>query len=279
MIEPLSSNSMGVTLVVPNRNNSRYLRQCLVSALGQTLPFEEVIVVDDASEDDSLEVIRCVASGDPRVRIISLGSRVGVSAARHAGIEAAVSSHITTLDSDDFLWSREKNQREWEIIEGSAGASRPVVAFSDFRRVSVDGEDLGSVAARRIVRQGDVFRWLLGLHGFVPRDFTMARSDYFAAGGYDTGFDLYEDWDLKLRLARFCDFRYTGVDGVAYRQNPCGLSRARLGRHYNTMHRIVWKNTCDLREPARVLVRCHALVRVGWFLRGAIRSAVFPPKK
>jgi len=269
---------MGVTLVIPNRNNSRYLRQCLDSALGQTLPFDEVIVVDDASEDDSLDVIRTVAAGDRKVRLISFERRGGVSAARHAGVEAAASSHISTLDSDDFLWSREKNEREWEIIEETAGASRPVVAFSDFRRVSADGEDLGSVAASRVVRQGDIFRWLLGLHGFVPRDFTMARSDYFNAGGYDPGFDLYEDWDLKLRLARFCDFRFTGSDGVAYRQNPAGLSRAHVGRHFAAMRRIVWKNTAGLGEPARTATRLRVLVHVGWYLRGAFKSAVLHPK-
>lgn len=270
---------MGVSLVIANRNNAHFLRECLISALGQSLPFEEVIVVDDASDDDSLEVIRSFASGERRLRLVSLDHRVGVSCARHSGIELASSTHVTTLDADDFFWSCEKNEREWELIVASAGAARPVIAFSDIRRVTADGVDLGSVAARRTVKQGDIFRWLLGLYGFVPRDFTMARSDYFAAGGYDTAFDLYEDWDLKLRLARRCDFRFTGSDGVAYRANPAGLSRAAFGRHFMAMRRIAWKNTCHLPGGLRSLIHMHLLWRIAWFHRGRLKTLMLSGRR
>ena len=263
---------MGVSLIIPNCNNAPYLRQCLGSAIEQTLPFEEIIVVDDASDDDSAAVVRSLADDAPSVRLITFERRSGVSVARHVGMEAAQSSHVTTLDSDDFFWSVKKNEREWSIIANAGVMARPVLAFSDIRRVSASGEDFGSVAARRAVREGDVFRWLLDLRGFVPRDFTMSRDAYFAAGGYDPAFDLYEDWDLKLRLARTCEFRFTGNDGVAYRENPHGLSRAPFVKHVGAMYRIVWKNTRDFSQPLRFLVRCHALMRVGWFHRGRLKA-------
>ena len=232
---------MSVSLIVPNCNNASYLRQCLTSAVDQTLPFEEIIVVDDASDDDSVATIESFLSEAPNLRLIKLNCRHGVSAARHAGMKAARSTHVTTLDSDDFFWSREKNEKEWSIVEGSYESPRPVIAFSDIQRVSAAGESIGSVAKGRTVREGDVFSWLLFLRGFIPRDFTMARTAYLAAGGYDPVFNLYEDWDLKLRLARICDFRFTGSDGVAYRENPTGLSRTPFSRHFRAMIRDLRK--------------------------------------
>lgn len=263
---------MSVSLIIPNCNNAPFLRQCLTSAFAQTLPFEEIIVVDDASDDDSVSIIESLSSDAANLRLIKLNRRHGVSAARHAGMKAARSTHVTTLDSDDFFWSPDKNEREWSILEGARESERPVIAFSDIRRVSAEGESIGSVANRRAVREGDVFSWLLFLRGFVPRDFTMARIDYMAAGGYDPAFNLYEDWDLKLRLARICDFRFTGSDGVAYRENPKGLSRTPFSRHFKAMIRIVWKNTQSYHEPYRTLVRCHATGRIGWFHRGRLKT-------
>lgn len=269
---------MSISLIIPNCNNAPYLRQCLISALTQTLPFEEVIVVDDASDDESVPIIESVSADAPNLTLIKLNRRSGVSAARHAGMRAARSTHVSTLDSDDFFWSPDKNEREWSILEPASESERPVIAFSGIRRVSAAGMSIDSVARRRAVREGNVFNWLLYLRGFVPRDFTMPRAAYLAAGGYDSAFNLYEDWDLKLRLARICDFRFTGSDGVAYRENPTGLSRAPFSRHLRAMIRIVWKNTQTFREPYRTLVRCHATGRIGWFHRGRLKTLLHSRK-
>ena len=265
--------ALAVSLVIPNRNNARYLKQCLESALSQTLSFGEIVVVDDASEDDSRPIVRAIAREVPSLHLIEIDRRIGVSLARDLGIRSTNGRFITTLDSDDFFWGREKNEREYKLLERESGAARPVIAFSDFRLVSEGGIDLGSWAERRPVREGDVFRWILELRGFEPRDFTMRRADYFRAGGYNPDLDLYEDWDLKLRLSRFCDFRYTGVDGVAYRQNPHGLSRAAFTKHTAAMRRIILVSTHCLPEPTRSIRRIIALTRAGWFLRGAIKRA------
>jgi len=245
---------MGVSLIIPNYNNAPYLRQCIVSALEQTLPFEEIIVVDDGSQDNSLEVIEAVAAQTPLVRLLRREQRGGVARARHDGIEVARSTHITTLDSDDFLWNTEKNAREWALV-ASGGEGRSIVAFSDIRRVSVLGDNLGSIAARRRVREGDVFWWLLFLRGFVPRDFTFSKAAYVEAGAYDPAFIIYEDWDLKLRLARIADFRFTGCDGVAYRNNPGGLSRAAFGHHFGKIR----DNSANQYEPPFEPTLCFGL--------------------
>jgi glycosyltransferase involved in cell wall biosynthesis len=261
---------MRVSLVIPNRNNARFLRQCLESALAQTRLFDEIIVVDDASEDNSVEVVRSFAEAAPNLKLMVLSERMGVSVARDTGIRAASSSHVTTLDADDFFWNPRKNELECQLIE-QVHRARPVIAFSDVRRVEADGTDLGSVAQARTVHQGAIFWPMLLLCGFIPRDFTFSREAYFRAGGYDPQFGLYEDWDLKLRFARFCDFVYTGNGGVAYRQHEGGLSRALWRLHFTAMRQVVRKNTLALRQPRRSAVRVIANWRILWFHRGRLK--------
>jgi glycosyltransferase involved in cell wall biosynthesis len=263
---------MSISLIIPNRNHSRFLQECLESVLGQSLPYDEIIVVDDASDDDSQERLLAFASKEPRIRVVFLARRSGVSMARDTGIRAANSLFVSTLDSDDFLWNRQKNELEWQVIQRASDA-HPTIAFSDVQRVAVDGQSLGLVSTQRRIREGALFESLLFLRGFIPRDFTFPRSAYFAAGGYDARLNLYEDWDLKLRLSRLCDFRYTGATGVAYRMNPSGLSRAPVLEHFKTMCHVARKNTEYLKWPRRDLARLGAFVGISWFLRGALRSS------
>jgi glycosyltransferase involved in cell wall biosynthesis len=262
-----------VSLIIPNFNNAKFLAECLDSALAQTRPFDEIIVVDDASTDESVQIIKRIMFEAKQVRLIALSERSGVSVARNRGIQAATSPFITTLDSDDFFWNERKNELEMGLIEADLPRSN-VVAFSDVQCISVSGAPTCLVSDFRPVRQGALFDDMLRLRCFVPRDFTFAVSAYREAGGYDERFSLYEDWDLKLRLSRFCHFRFTGDAGVAYRSNPNGLSRAPLYRHFIAMYRVAMKNTDGLQQPRKVMVRLEALSGIARFLRGGIKPMI-----
>src|SRR2546423_7727277 len=88
-----------VSVVVPAYNYARYLPQAIDSALGQTHPPLEVIVVDDGSTDDTPRVLD--AYGD-RIRAVRQANQ-GAGAARNAGIAVARGEYVAFLDSDD-LW-------------------------------------------------------------------------------------------------------------------------------------------------------------------------------
>ena len=90
---------MTITLVVPTYNEGPFLRRCLESIKNQTVKFDEVIIVDDGSTDNSGEILE-----DYRDRFQVLYSvNRGVSHARNAGIQQATSQYITFLDADDEL--------------------------------------------------------------------------------------------------------------------------------------------------------------------------------
>ncbi|MDE6514201.1 MAG: glycosyltransferase [Muribaculaceae bacterium] len=91
-----------VSVVVPAYNvGTAFLRDAISSALGQTYGNLEVIVVNDASTDNTME---CVGEfADPRLRVIDLPENRGLSGARNAGTEAASGSWVTFLDADDRM--------------------------------------------------------------------------------------------------------------------------------------------------------------------------------
>ena len=91
-----------VSVIVPVYNTEEYLPQCIESILGQTFPDLEIIIVDDGSTDNSLEIAKKYAESENRIHIISQKNS-GPSEARNAGLEIAQGEWITFVDSDDVL--------------------------------------------------------------------------------------------------------------------------------------------------------------------------------
>jgi glycosyltransferase involved in cell wall biosynthesis len=103
-----------VSVIVPVFNGERYLEEALRSAVDQSLPPFEVIVVDDGSTDASLEIAERI--GDP-VRCITQ-ENAGVAVARNRGLSAATGQFIAFLDHDD-LWPREKLELQVAALEAN----------------------------------------------------------------------------------------------------------------------------------------------------------------
>jgi hypothetical protein len=89
------------SVVVPAYNAEAYVGRALASALAQTEPDIEVLVVDDASTDRTAEIVAAIAAADPRVRLLRAPVNAGPGAARNRGLAAARGTWIALLDADD----------------------------------------------------------------------------------------------------------------------------------------------------------------------------------
>ena len=103
-----------ISVIVPMHNSSKYLTECIESILNQTYNNFEIIIVDDASTDNSVEIASEIK--DNRIRIFKLEENLGVATARNKGIEEATGDYICFIDSDDY-WVRDKLERQIKFIE------------------------------------------------------------------------------------------------------------------------------------------------------------------
>jgi glycosyltransferase involved in cell wall biosynthesis len=91
-----------VSIILPLYNKEKYLRFCLESILAQDFTNWEMIVVDDGSTDNSLEILKTTVSADARVRFLTQTNQ-GAGVARNRGIDLAAGKYLWIVDGDDFF--------------------------------------------------------------------------------------------------------------------------------------------------------------------------------
>ena len=112
-----SKADLRISVVIPCYNAEAYIRQAIQSALEQTLPPLEILVIDDASTDRSVEV--AASFGFP-IRVIRQAKNKGAAVARNVGIRLAHGDWIAFLDADD-LWNPDKLEKQLLAVAGTGG--------------------------------------------------------------------------------------------------------------------------------------------------------------
>ena len=103
-----------ISIIIPMHNSSKHIEECLESVINQTYKNLEIILVDDASKDNCVELVK--KYNDNRIKVIELKENVGAGLARNKGIEEATGSYICFLDSDDY-WAKDKLEKQVKFIE------------------------------------------------------------------------------------------------------------------------------------------------------------------
>ena len=93
-----------ISIIIPVYNSEKYLNECICSCIEQTYDNIEIVLVDDGSLDNSLEICKSYGMKDSRVKTIHQPN-AGVSAARNTGLRNAKGDYIFFLDSDDEIYS------------------------------------------------------------------------------------------------------------------------------------------------------------------------------
>lgn len=186
----MPSNGL-VSVVIPTRNRRQRLARAIASVRAQTWPRLEIIVIDDASTDDTAEYLRSLAAERPDLCVVRNDVPRGGGAARNQGIAAARGDYVAFLDDDD-VWLPEKTQVQIAILESQPAAAVSCSFFVDHEAGGRTLTTLRPPADRQALlhtnRQG-------GASMCVAR-----RELLLAVGGFDERLRSCQDWDLWLKL-------------------------------------------------------------------------------
>ena len=200
-----------VSIIIPTHNRPHLLPRAIESTRAAGVEVE-VIVVDDASQDQTAEVCRTISD----IKYIRLDRNHGVAGARNFGLVASTGEFITFLDDDDLRIPGSLAQQV-KVLDADKQAG---VIYGQAQCLDQAGEK-PSLTYPRVCLEGDVF-WDLLEQNFIPCGSAVFRRACLGRVGLlDSSLSGIDDWDLWIRLAELYPFRSLNEPVLQWkRSNP-----------------------------------------------------------
>jgi glycosyltransferase involved in cell wall biosynthesis len=192
------TSTPAVSILLLSKDHRRFLAEAIESAVAQTWPDTELLVVDNCSSDGSWDLIRQYARAEPRIKPLLPDSRMSISAALNLGLRLASGRYIAPMDSDD-AWVPERLERQIRFLDqpqnrdvGVCGTNC-LLMDAGGRVFSTKEYPLSHEACLRAF-------WF---RNPICHSAALIRRECFERlGAYDESFDLVQDLELWLRLGR-----------------------------------------------------------------------------
>lgn len=211
-----------VSVVMPTFNSARYVTQAVRSVIDQSFQDWELLVVDDASQDETVQISRGIAEKDSRITVYSRSDNQGAAATRNEGIAASRGRYIAFLDSDD-IWLPGKLSSQLAFMQTQQCA----FSFSAYALIDQFGRETGKTVDLRspdVVTYRDMLakRATLGCSTVV---IDVHATGKFRMPAIRTGQD-YALWLELLRPGRMA--HRLGKVLTHYRITPNSISRNKI---------------------------------------------------
>lgn len=219
-----------VTVIAVCYNHSRFLAECLDSIRKQIYQNLQVIIMDDCSQDGSVEAIRAwIERHGIGCKFVAHQQNQGLCRTLNEALSHAQGKYVSMIATDD-VWMPEKIARQvaqMEVLPEDIG-----VLYSDAYQMDESGTPLPTMFIadhldHKEMPEGNIFSVLLEAN-FIPAMSTLIRRSVYArVGNYDERL-VYEDWDMWLRISRQFRFTYSTYVSAKYRIVSSSLTRAVL---------------------------------------------------
>jgi glycosyltransferase involved in cell wall biosynthesis len=200
-----------ISVIIPTYNYGRFIAEAILSALSQTLPVSEIVVVDDGSTDDTRAIVERVGAN---VKYVHQPNR-GVCAARNLGVRESTGEIIAFLDADD-VWGPTKLEKQVSRLNADTEIGLVHCGIREFEdetnrtlRLFVEGIEEGAAESLLLFE-----RPLVNVSGSV---IITTRKAFETVGGFDTRMKVSEDWDFCYRVARRFKVAFVAEPLVNYR--------------------------------------------------------------
>ena len=197
----MQENKVKISVIIPTHNRSELLDRALKSVLAQTFTAFEVIVADDASNDDTLVKSLALAQREDRVVYFRSDKNIGAAAVRNQAFKLAKGEYVCFLDDDDEWEPRKLEiQYKWSVGSSMVGClSRRVDGFKMFG-VSVSKGNSTEISNEIPVRDVELEDVFFNNGGLSPSNVMIKRECFSGVGGFDESLVASQGRDLFVRI-------------------------------------------------------------------------------
>ena len=231
-----------ISVVIPTYNRAYCIENAIRSVLAQTYSDIEVIVIDDASDDTTRQVVEKIA--DSRVRYYLREENRGAAAARNLGVSYARGSYIAFHDSDD-LWLPDKLEKQMHLYEKNL--SYGLVYGCYMMKLDSGNEIVVPDCSEPDGLSGNIFARLLVKNTIGAPTILMRKDVFEKIGGFDEDMRCLEDWDFVLKVSKAYEIGFLPEVVMEASTTQGGLSSDVSGYFQNRIY-LLRKYLVDYKE-------------------------------
>ena len=265
---------MNISVIIPTYNRAQDCARAIESCLNQLGDYDEIVVVDDGSTDDTIELLQTYVDRLPGVVRVFQQENAGVGVARNTAIREALGDYIVLLDSDDILlpWTLQRVRDAAERFDNPALIAGPTPFFEDPLEIDVSSEPNPSAA---------YYRDLLSCWKkppYLPGSGVAVRKDFLdEVGGFFPHRHLGEDIDLYLKLCEKPGFvLYDNPIYAQYRPRSC--AHTGISQNPQSVHKSCEYLLEHLAQGAYGDPKTRRRQRVAWITATTRPSSIFLAK-
>jgi len=230
-----------ISIILPLYNGGEFIEKTLLSIGQQSFNNAELIIIDDGSTDNSIEIIKNVSSNSSslilkNLKIISQKNS-GVASARNHGINMAEGEWLSFIDQDD-IWFPGKLEKQIEIVE-KTNASFCYTAFSRFyadgREVTKKNGSSDRKESLRLLASGKLF---------IPPSVALVKKETAEIeGGFNSDFIPSDEWDFFLKILEKYNPVYCPEILVKFRSHPTSTAKKQKRKIFEAQLKVIEQHT------------------------------------
>jgi glycosyltransferase involved in cell wall biosynthesis len=221
-------NQQLISVIMPSYNSEQFIAEAIESVRAQTYPHWELLITDDCSTDNTVEIVKQYVVKDARIKLFRLEQNSGAGVARNKSIEAATGRYIALLDSDD-MWKPQKLERQIDFMT----KNRYQFVCSQCEIMDVKGKIIGHF------RYSGKISYVKTLFVSYIATSSIIYDTRFAGKIYMQNIRKRQDWLWCLEILKKTKYAYCLNEALhAWREYPQSVSgdKTKLFKYHLTIY-------------------------------------------
>lgn len=234
------------SVIMACHNAEAYISQAIDSVLAQTFTNWELIIVNDASRDDSLSYIESASRKDSRIKYMSTEVKLGPAMARNAAVEAARGDWLAILDADD-IYLPNKLEKQYELTL----ADELNIVLIGAGCFQIDSRGTRKAEYNYPTSSSELKSNLLSMRKFPPHSSLIYnKAAFLKIGGFNRRFPRSQDFELWLRLSEVGDFSAYSKPLIEYRVHSSNITNSQCEMSLTQFDYAVAAAVCQIMKNA-----------------------------
>jgi glycosyltransferase EpsE len=228
--------SVKISINLITYNRSKYIEESIGSVLQQSFQDWELIIVDDASTDDTENIIKNYIKQDKRIKYYKNKTNLGIVKSRNLALKKSSGKYIAVLDSDDVWCDKNKLKKQIDFLEKNKDY---VLVGGGVVLIDEKGNKIGKIKNKTY--NSKIKSNILYKNQISHSSVLFKKKDVLKVGGYDESLKVGEDYDLWLRLGLKGKFANLSENVLKYRIHSGNISSKRRRVAFENNIKIIKK--------------------------------------